>query len=84
MIFDEKMLLLVRKVWYVAGNHRIDTLKESVYSSVVSQDSVHVGVLLVEIKDVDILEADIQNVYLEAPRKMFVLCQDLSLFHKEI
>ena len=69
LIFDVKMLLLVQKARYVAGGHKTDPLEESVYSSIVSFDSVRIGFLLAAIKDGDIPVADIQNVHLEAPTK---------------
>jgi hypothetical protein len=40
MAFDVK-LDLVRKARFMAGGHQTDPLKESVYSSVISHDSVH-------------------------------------------
>ena len=43
LIFDIKILSLVRKARYIAGDYRTDPLKESVYSSVVSHDSVHIA-----------------------------------------
>ena len=63
------MLSLVRKARYVAGGHRTDPPKESVYSSVVSCDSVRLRFWLAAINDVDILDADIQNACLEASTK---------------
>ena len=66
LIFDVKMLSLTRKARYVAGGHKTDPPKESVYSSVVSRESVRLAFLVAVLNDVDILAADIQNAYLEA------------------
>jgi hypothetical protein len=44
MVFDVK-LDLVYKARFVAGGHQTDPLKESVYSSIVSCDSVHLAFL---------------------------------------
>ena len=40
MIFDVKMMTLARKARLVARGHRTDPPKKSVYSSVVSRESV--------------------------------------------
>ena len=69
MIFTVKMITLQRKARLVAGGHVTDTPKESTYSSVVSRESVRLAFLAAALNDVDILAADIQNAYLEAPTK---------------
>jgi hypothetical protein len=43
--------------------------KESTYSSVVSRDSVQIAFLYAALNDLDILSADVQNAYLNAPTK---------------
>jgi len=53
----------------MAGGHQTDPPKESVYSSVVSKDSVRLFFLLAALNDLDILAADVQNAYLNAPTK---------------
>lgn len=68
MIFDVKMDL-TRKARLVAGGHKTDPPKESVYSSVVSRDSVRLAFLIAALNDLDILSADVQNAYLNAPTK---------------
>jgi hypothetical protein len=68
MVFDVK-LDLVRKARFVAGLHQTDPPKESVYSSVVSRDSVHLAFLIAALNDLEILSADVQNAYLNAPTK---------------
>jgi hypothetical protein len=66
MIFDVK-LDLTRKARYVAGGHQMDPTKEMVYASVISRDSVRFTFLLAALNDLDILAADVQNAYLNAP-----------------
>jgi hypothetical protein len=68
MVFDVK-LDLVRKARFVAGGHQTDPPKESVYSSVISRDSVHLAFLIAALNDLEILSADIQNTYVNAPTK---------------
>ena len=68
MVFDVKMDL-TRKARYVAGGHQTDPPKESVYSSVVSKDSVRIIFTIAALNDLDILSADVQNAYLNAPTK---------------
>ena len=68
MIFTIKMDL-TRKARFVAGGHRTDPPKDSVYSSVVSRDSVRLGFMLAALNDLKVLAADVQNAYLNAPTK---------------
>jgi hypothetical protein len=68
MVFDVK-LDLVCKARFVAGGHQTDPPKESVYSSIVSRDSVRLAFLIAALNDLEILSADIQNAYLNAPTK---------------
>jgi hypothetical protein len=68
MVFDVK-LDLVHKARCVAGGHQTDPPKESVYSSVISCDSVRVAFLHAALNDLEILSADIQKAYLNAPTK---------------
>ena len=68
MIFDIKMDL-TQKARLVTGGHQMDLLKESVYSSIVSKDSVRIILMIAALNDLDILAADVQNVYLNAPTK---------------
>lgn len=69
MVFDVKMIGLVRKARFVAGGHMTEPPKESTYSSVVSRDSVRLAFLLAALNDLEILAADVQNAYLNAPTK---------------
>ena len=69
MIFDVKMISLQRKARFVAGGHMTDPPKESTYSSVVSRESVRLAFLAAALNGIDVLAADIQNAYLEAPTR---------------
>ena len=69
MVFDVKLIGLVRKARFVAGGHETDPPAESTYSSVVSRDSVRLAFLIAALNDLDILSADVQNAYLNAPTK---------------
>ena len=53
----------------VAGGHQTEVPKESVYSSVVSRDSVRIALTIASLNDLDVLAADVQNAYLNAPTK---------------
>jgi len=68
MIFDIKSTL-DRKARFVAGGHLTDPPKESVFSSVVTRESVRIAFLAAALNDLDILAADVQNAYLNAPTK---------------
>jgi hypothetical protein len=66
MIFDVK-LDLTRKARFVAGGHKTDPPKDMVYASVVMRDSVRIAFLLAALNDLNVLAADVQNAYLNAP-----------------
>ena len=68
MIFDIKMDL-TQKARLVTGGHQTDLPKESVYSSVISKDSVRIILTIVALNNLEILAADVQNAYLNAPTK---------------
>jgi hypothetical protein len=68
MIFDIKMDF-TRKARFVAGGHLTDPPKETVYSSVVSRESVRLFFLIAALNDLDILSCDVQNAYLNAGTK---------------
>jgi hypothetical protein len=68
MIFDIKMDF-TRKARFVAGGHLTDPPKESVYSSVVSRESVRLFFLIAALNDLDVLSCDVQNAYLNAGTK---------------
>jgi len=54
------------KAWLVAGSHVTDPPTNLTYSSSVSHDSVHIAFLVAALNDLDILAADIGNMYLNA------------------
>ena len=68
MVFDIKMDL-TQKARLVMGGHQTDLPKESVYSSIISKDSVRIILTIAALNDLDILAADVQNAYLNALTK---------------
>jgi hypothetical protein len=68
MVYNVK-IDLARKAWLVAGGNQTDIPKESVYSSVVSRDSVRIALKIASLNDLNLIAADIQNAYLNAPTK---------------
>ena len=66
MVFDIKMIGLTRKARFVAGGHLTDPPTESVYSSVVTRESVRIMFLVAALNDLDVLGADVQNAYINA------------------
>ncbi len=69
MIFDVKMVGLVRKARFVAGGHLTDPPVESVYSSVVTRESIRMMFLMAALNNLDIMGADVQNAYINASAK---------------
>ena len=67
MIFDIKLEGLVRKARLVAGGHQTEVPKASVFSSVVSRDSVRILFTIAALNDLPILSCDVQSAYLHAP-----------------
>jgi len=66
MIFDIKMVGLIRKARFVAGGPPTDPPVESVYSSVVTWESVRIMFLIAALNDLQVIGADIQNAYINA------------------
>jgi len=66
MVFDVKIVGLVRKAGFVAGGHLTDPPVDSVYSSVITRDSVRIMFLIAALNNLDILGADVQNAYINA------------------
>ena len=69
IVFDVKLEGLVCKAQLVAGGHQTDIPPELVFSSVVSCDRVRIMFLTAALNDLNILLADVQNAYLNAPTK---------------
>jgi hypothetical protein len=67
MIFDVKMEDFRRKARFVAGGHTTDTPHAMTYESVVSKESVRIGLILAVLNDFDVKMADIESAYLTAP-----------------
>jgi hypothetical protein len=68
MIFDMK-IDLTRKARFVAGGHWTDTPSQLTYSSVVTRESIRIAFLIAALNDLDILAANVGNVYLQAPAR---------------
>ena len=68
MIFDIKSDL-TRKARFVAGGHLTDPPKDSVFSSVVTRDSVRIAFTIAALNGLEVLAGDVQNAYLNAPTK---------------
>jgi Reverse transcriptase (RNA-dependent DNA polymerase) len=66
MIFDIKMDF-TRKARFVAGGHTTETPTSLTYSSVVSRESVRIGLLIAALHDIDVSAAVVGNAYLNAP-----------------
>jgi hypothetical protein len=67
MIFDVKAGSLKRMSWYVAGGHMTEPPSALTYASMVSRESIRIGLLIVALNDLDVFAADIQNSYLTSP-----------------
>jgi Reverse transcriptase (RNA-dependent DNA polymerase) len=68
MIFDVKMDF-TRKARFVAGGHVTSPPVTQTYAIVVLRDSVRIGFLYAALNGLDIMSADIQGAYLNAPCK---------------
>jgi hypothetical protein len=69
MVFDIKIGDLTRKARFCANGNETDPPKESTFSTVVSRETIRLFFLLAALQGTDILSADIQNAYLNAPVK---------------
>ena len=67
MIFDINMDgKFTRKYRFVAGDHTTDPSASITYSSVVSRDSVRISFMLEALNDIDVIDTNIGNAYLNA------------------
>ena len=64
MVFDLKMGTLQHKVRLVAGGHMTDPPVSQTFASVVSCESIRIGLLLAVLNDLNVLTSDLQNAYL--------------------
>lgn len=70
MIFDIKLSEnFRRKACYVANGSKCDVSPSVSYSTVVARDSVRIMLLIAALNDLDIVSADVQNVFITAPIK---------------
>jgi hypothetical protein len=69
VIFDVKAGSLKRKARYVAGGHRTEAPPPITYASVVSRESIRIGLLIAALNDLEVFVADIQIAYLTSPCK---------------
>lgn len=65
LVFDVKMDF-TRKARFMAGGHTTDAPSTVTYSSVVSRDSIRLGLLIGVLNGVDIMTCDLENAYLNA------------------
>lgn len=75
IIFDVKMDFS-RKARFVAGGHVTDPPSTQTYASVVSRESVRIAFLIAALNDLDVMSADVQGAYLNAPckEKVYTIC----------
>ena len=76
MVFDVKMGTLQWKAWLVVGRHMTNPPASQTFASVVSRESVRIGLLLAVLNDLNVLTGDLQNAYLGAPceEKIWTIC----------
>jgi Reverse transcriptase (RNA-dependent DNA polymerase) len=75
LIFDIKMDF-TRKARFVAGGHKTEPPASITYASVVSRESVRIAFMIAALNDLDIIAADVQGAYLNAPccEKVYTVC----------
>ena len=76
LVFDVKQGTLQRKARFVLDGSRIDTDNVPTYASVVSRESVRIAFTLAALNDLNVLAADCEGAYLNAPtrEKLFTRC----------
>jgi hypothetical protein len=67
MIFDVKVGSMKRKARFVTVGHMTEPPPSLTYASIVSRESVLLGLLNPALNGLSILSADIQNAYLSSP-----------------
>jgi Reverse transcriptase (RNA-dependent DNA polymerase) len=75
IVFDVK-LDFTRKARFVAGGHVTNPPSTQTYASVVSRESVRIALLIASLNDMDVMSADVQGAYLNAPchEKVYTVC----------
>ena len=70
LIFDVKLSEgFRRKARWVADGHKTESPASVTYSTVVSRDSVRIMLLIAALNDLEVMGADVQNAYLNAPNR---------------
>ena len=69
MVFDVKQGTLQRKARFVGDGHKVEEPKCTTYASVVSRESVRLAFMLASLNGLDILSADAEGAYLNAPTR---------------
>ena len=74
-IFNVKMDF-TRKGRYVAGGHKTQTPEAPTYASVVSCETIRIGLLMAALNDLEVVSTDIAGAYLNAPcmEKVYTHC----------
>ena len=75
LVFDVKMDFSRKARWVLDGHRSADPIG-STYAGVVSRDSVRIALTYAALNDIDVVAADIQNAYLQAPssQKYYIIC----------
>jgi hypothetical protein len=77
LIWDLKMDF-TRKARWVKDGHKTPNPNHSNYAGVVARDSVRIALTYAALNDFDVMAADVQNTYLQAPssEKHYIVCGD--------
>jgi hypothetical protein len=67
LIFDCKSGSLARKARFVRDRHKLEDPDVITYASVVSRESVHLALVLAALNGLNVLAADAEEAYLNAP-----------------
>jgi Reverse transcriptase (RNA-dependent DNA polymerase) len=75
IVFDVK-IDFTRKARFVASGHVTSPPTTHTYASVMSRESVRIALLLASLNDMDVMTADVQGAYLNAPchEKVYTIC----------
>ena len=65
-----------RKARYVAGGHKTQMPEAPTYASVVFRESIHIGLLMAALNDLEVMSSDIAGAYQNAPcmEKVYTCC----------
>ncbi len=69
MTFDVKMEDFNPKAWLVAGEHMTDVPRTVTYTSVISQETIHIVLTMAALNALNDMAADIMNMFVTAPNK---------------